>query len=79
MIAMELVEDRETKAPAAALTAAINKACHARGLVTLTCGTLGNVFRFLPPLTISDPLLNEGLDLLEEAFDEATSAAAGVR
>ena len=79
MIAMELVEDRETKAPAAALTGAINKACHARGLVTLTCGTLGNVFRFLPPLTISDPLLNEGLDLLEEAFDEATSAAAGVR
>ena len=79
MIAMELVEDRETKAPAAALTAAINKACHARGLVTLTCGTLGNVFRFLPPLTISDPLLNEGLDLLEEAFDEATSAAVGVR
>jgi 4-aminobutyrate aminotransferase/(S)-3-amino-2-methylpropionate transaminase len=71
MIAMELVEDRETKKPAAALTAAINKACHARGLVTLTCGTLGNVFRFLPPLTISDALLDEGLDILAEAFAEA--------
>ncbi|MFN8046390.1 MAG: 4-aminobutyrate--2-oxoglutarate transaminase [Dermatophilaceae bacterium] len=72
MIAMELVEDRETKKPAAALTAAINKACHARGLVTLTCGTLGNVFRFLPPLTISDELLEEGLDILADAFAEAT-------
>ena len=68
MIAMELVEDRETKAPAAALTAKINKACHDRGLVTLTCGTLGNVFRFLPPLSIDDALLGEGLDILEEAF-----------
>ena len=68
MIAMELVTDRETKEPASALTAAINKACHERGLVTLTCGTLGNVFRFLPPLSMNDELLNEGLDILEEAF-----------
>ena len=76
MIAVELVEDRETKKPAAALTAAINKACHARGLVTLTCGTWGNVFRFLPPLTISDDLLGEGLDLFAEAFGEATGRTA---
>ncbi|GAB4077857.1 4-aminobutyrate--2-oxoglutarate transaminase [Nostocoides australiense] len=73
MIAMELVTDRESKEPAAALTGAINKACHERGLVTLTCGTLGNVFRFLPPLTIGDDLLHDGMDILEEAF----SVAAG--
>ena len=30
----------------------------------LTCGTYGNVLRFLPPLTISDDLLIEGLDVL---------------
>lgn len=72
MIAMELVEDRDTKEPAAALTGAINKACHERGLVTLTCGTLGNVFRFLPPLSISDELLGEGLDILDEAFAAST-------
>ena len=30
----------------------------------LTCGTFGNVLRFLPPLTISDELLDEGLDVL---------------
>ena len=73
MIAMELVPDRESKEPAAALPGAINKACHERGLVTLTCGTLGNVFRFLPPLTIGDDLLHDGMDILEEAF----SVAAG--
>ena len=34
----------------------------------LTCGTYGNVLRFLPPLAISDELLNEGLDVLAEAL-----------
>jgi len=54
MLAIELVTDLSSKTPDPALTAAVNKACHAEGLVTLTCGTFGNVFRFLPPLTISD-------------------------
>jgi 4-aminobutyrate aminotransferase/(S)-3-amino-2-methylpropionate transaminase len=34
----------------------------------LTCGTYGNVFRFLPPLTISDDLLHEAFDVLEQAL-----------
>ena len=33
-------------------------------MIVLTCGTYGNVLRFLPPLTISDDLLDEGLDVL---------------
>jgi len=33
-------------------------------VVVLTCGTYGNVLRFLPPLSISDDLLEEGLDVL---------------
>ena len=41
------------------------KACHAAGLLVLTCGTYGNVLRFLPPLVIGEDLLNEGLDVLE--------------
>jgi 4-aminobutyrate aminotransferase / (S)-3-amino-2-methylpropionate transaminase / 5-aminovalerate transaminase len=68
MLAVELVSDLEDKTPDADLTARINKACHAAGLVTLTCGTFGNVFRFLPPLSASDELLSEGLDILEDAF-----------
>ena len=71
MLAIELVSDLAAKTPDAALAARVNGACHARGLVTLTCGTFGNVFRFLPPLSIGDDLLTEGLDILEEAFAEA--------
>ena len=37
---------------------------HAAGVIVLSCGTYGNVLRFLPPLTISDELLDEGLDVL---------------
>jgi 4-aminobutyrate aminotransferase/(S)-3-amino-2-methylpropionate transaminase len=46
----------------------VAKACHSAGLVVLTCGTYGNVLRFLPPLVIGEDLLNEGLDIVEEAF-----------
>lgn len=67
MIAVELVEPG-TKTPNAAVTAALAKACHAEGLVVLTCGTYGNVLRFLPPLVIGEDLLNEGLDIIEEAL-----------
>ena len=37
-----------------AATAAVAAACHAAGLLVLTCGTYGNVLRFLPPLVIAD-------------------------
>ena len=40
------------------------KAAHAEGVIVLTCGTYGNVIRLLPPLTIPDDLLTEGLDVL---------------
>ena len=38
-----------TKDPDAARAAAVSAYCHKSGVVTLTCGTWGNVFRFLPP------------------------------
>ncbi|HEY2044133.1 MAG TPA: 4-aminobutyrate--2-oxoglutarate transaminase [Jatrophihabitans sp.] len=68
MLAVELVSDRVAKTPDAGLAGRINAYCHSHGLVTLTAGTYGNVFRFLPPLSIGDELLNEGLDILEAAF-----------
>ena len=67
MIAVELVAPGTT-APDAALAAAVSGHCHRNGLVTLTCGTFGNVLRFLPPLVISDELLDEGLSIIEQAF-----------
>jgi 4-aminobutyrate aminotransferase/(S)-3-amino-2-methylpropionate transaminase len=67
MIAVELVRPG-TKEPDAAVTSAVARACHAAGLIVLTCGTYGNVLRFLPPLVIGEDLLNEGLDIIEAAF-----------
>jgi len=67
MIAAEFV-DPATGAPDAALTAAIAKAAIAEGVIVLTCGTYGNVIRFLPPLSIGDELLAEGLDVVAAAL-----------
>jgi 4-aminobutyrate aminotransferase/(S)-3-amino-2-methylpropionate transaminase len=68
MLAIELVDGGGSKDPNPALTAKVSMACHEQGLITLTCGTFGNVIRFLPPLVIGDDLLNEGLDILEGAL-----------
>ena len=71
MLAIELVAGAGDKTPNAGLAGRVNAGCHQRGLVTLTAGTFGNVFRFLPPLSIGDELVAEGLDVLEEAFAAA--------
>src|SRR5262245_15505985 len=73
MVAIEFVKDRATKEPDPVGTQGIAAACHAAGLVVLTCGTYGNVLRFLPPLVIPDHLLAEGLDILEDALAAATA------
>ena len=70
MVAIELV-DPETGAPDAALTSKVAAHAHANGVVVLTCGTYGNVIRFLPPLTISDELLVEGLSVVAEGLKNA--------
>ena len=64
MIAVELVKSGTTE-PDAELTKKLCAAAHQAGVIVLSCGTFGNVLRFLPPLTISDELLLEGLDVLE--------------
>src|SRR6516162_2134068 len=67
MIAIELAEPGSLT-PDPGTTGQVARACHAAGLVVLTCGTYGNVLRFLPPLVIGDALLEEGLSILEDAF-----------
>ena len=71
MIAVEIVD--HTGNMSAELTGAIAKACHKEGVVVLTAGTYGNVLRFLPPLTISDELLNDALDVIEKQFAAVTA------
>ncbi|ROQ39638.1 4-aminobutyrate aminotransferase/(S)-3-amino-2-methylpropionate transaminase [Frondihabitans sp. PhB188] len=70
MIAVELV-DPATGEPDAALTSRVAAASHAAGVILLTCGTYGNVIRFLPPLSIGDALLHEGLDVVAQALEAA--------
>ena len=67
MMAVELVTAGTTD-PDPALAKAVSAAAHRQGVIVLTCGTYGNVLRFLPPLSISDELLHEALDVLEDAF-----------
>ena len=73
MLAIELVEDHATKAPAAALAAATVAEARERGLLVLACGIYSNVIRILVPLVVADVDLERGLDALE---DSLTSAAA---
>ncbi len=71
MLAIELIEPG-TMNPNAALAGDLNKYCHRNGVVTLTAGTYGNVFRFLPPLTMPRHLLEEALGVLEAGFEALT-------
>jgi 4-aminobutyrate aminotransferase/(S)-3-amino-2-methylpropionate transaminase len=63
MIAAEFV-DPITGEPDGALAKSVSSYAHREGVITLTCGTFGNVIRFLPPLSISDGLLDEALDIV---------------
>jgi 4-aminobutyrate aminotransferase / (S)-3-amino-2-methylpropionate transaminase / 5-aminovalerate transaminase len=67
MLAVELVRPGTTE-PDAAAASKVAKTCHGTGLMVLTCGTYGNVLRFLPPLVIGQTLLEEGLNILADAF-----------
>jgi 4-aminobutyrate aminotransferase len=75
MLALELVEDRKAKAPAAALASTTTAAARERGLILLSCGLYGNVIRILVPLVVTDEDLDRGLELLEEALVDAGTRA----
>jgi 4-aminobutyrate aminotransferase / (S)-3-amino-2-methylpropionate transaminase / 5-aminovalerate transaminase len=69
MVAAE-VEDNGSGA-GSRLVQAILAAGRAQGLLLLGCGRHGNVLRLLPPLTIEDPVLDEGLRRLRQAIGDA--------
>ena len=69
MTAIELVEDRATKTPLdGAKGSAIVKHCLEKGVVLLKAGTFDNVIRLLPPINIEEDLLEDGLNVLDEAL-----------
>jgi 4-aminobutyrate aminotransferase / (S)-3-amino-2-methylpropionate transaminase / 5-aminovalerate transaminase len=68
MQALELVQSRETREPAAEETKQITKYCYEHGVITISAGSYGNVIRLLMPLVITDAQMDEGLDVLEDAL-----------
>jgi 4-aminobutyrate aminotransferase/(S)-3-amino-2-methylpropionate transaminase len=71
MVAIELVTDRATKEPASEVATRVIKECYREGVIVLKAGTYDNVVRLLPPLTIEEGLMLEGLDVLDKALAAA--------
>ncbi len=74
MVGMELVRDRQSKAPDKPLTARLQAASLERGVILLSAGSYGNTIRVLAPLTTPDDVLEEGLDVIEQALEAVLAA-----
>ncbi|MBT7259971.1 MAG: aminotransferase class III-fold pyridoxal phosphate-dependent enzyme, partial [Desulfobacula sp.] len=73
MLAAEIVEDRVKKTPAAEKVIALRQEALSRGLIILPSGLYFNCIRFLPPLIISDELIEEGMQVLDRSFEALLS------
>ncbi len=73
MMAIELVRDRETKAPASDETKRLVRLCYEKGLVLISAGNFGNVIRTLMPLVISDEQFDRGFDILASGLEEISA------
>ena len=73
MVAFDVVKRGEGDEPDAESTKKVVQAALAEGLILLSCGVHGNTIRLLNPLTISDDLLEEGLELLGKALAAANN------
>ncbi|KAA3663190.1 MAG: aminotransferase class III-fold pyridoxal phosphate-dependent enzyme, partial [Calditrichaeota bacterium] len=69
MIGIEFVADKIKYKPAPEIAKRVQKKCYENGLVILKAGSHGHVMRMLPPLTISEAGLNEGLDIFLFALE----------
>jgi 4-aminobutyrate aminotransferase/(S)-3-amino-2-methylpropionate transaminase len=77
MVAIELVKDRATKEPAKEIAGRIAQTALANGAIFPTAGLQGNVLRVLVSFVITDQQIDEGMDILEDAFVEVLSKARG--
>ncbi len=68
MQALELVEDRQTKQPAAKATNSLMEEARKRGLLVGKGGFYGNVIRLSPPLNITKTDVDEAVRILDESF-----------
>jgi 4-aminobutyrate aminotransferase/(S)-3-amino-2-methylpropionate transaminase len=77
MVALEFVKNGDADRPDPDLTRAVVTEGAKAGLILLTCGVRGNVVRLLPPLVISDELLIDALETLEDVIDSVSGGPAG--
>jgi 4-aminobutyrate aminotransferase/(S)-3-amino-2-methylpropionate transaminase len=68
MIAFDIVKTRGTDEPDPDMTKKVLATAREHGLILLSCGVYGNAVRLLVPLTASDQLIGDGLDILEIAL-----------
>jgi 4-aminobutyrate aminotransferase len=68
MIGVELVENRDTMAPAARRAVKVRATCRELGVIIGIGGFFGNVLRIQPPLVISEEQLDEAAGVLDEAL-----------
>jgi 4-aminobutyrate aminotransferase / (S)-3-amino-2-methylpropionate transaminase / 5-aminovalerate transaminase len=68
MIGFEIFRERDGFVPDPAATKRVTELAQEQGLILLSCGNMGNTIRILVPLTASDELLSEGLDMLSAAL-----------
>jgi 4-aminobutyrate aminotransferase/(S)-3-amino-2-methylpropionate transaminase len=73
MLAMELVRDPVTKAPWLEATQAVNAGTLQRGVITIRAGLFSNCVRFLPPLDITDGLLDEAMAVVASTMDDVAT------
>jgi len=76
MCAIEFVRDGDADRPDPELTRAVAAEALGDGVLLLTCGVRGNVIRFLPPLTISEAMLDEALETVAQVIGRLTGARA---
>src|SRR3954453_15185992 len=69
MIGVELVADRSSRTPDGALADAVAARALDAGLLVLTCGPSHQVVRWIPPLDVTVPELEEALRIFEGALE----------
>ena len=74
--ALELVEDRETKAPAPARTAMVMEAARRQGVLIGKGGMYGNVLRLSPPMNIARSDVDRFIEMLDAALAACGAAVA---
>jgi 4-aminobutyrate aminotransferase-like enzyme len=75
MQALELVEDRASKTPAAAATLAVMEAAREKRILIGKGGLYGNVLRITPPLNISKPDVDTFIRALDASLAEVSASA----